>query len=172
MLKIIDGDIFESDADMIVHQVNCQGVMGSGIAKQVREKFPEIYKAYKEECTKAKAFGESLLGTNSYYNIDDNGRCIACLFAQKDYGWDKKCYTNYAALRKCLHELKYDAWTLSNHYSRPFKIAIPYLMGCCRGGGNWNIVSEMIEEELFDDSGDIEVTLYRYLERSDYKKND
>ena len=35
MLKIIDGDIFASGADIIAHQTNCQGVMGSGVAKQV-----------------------------------------------------------------------------------------------------------------------------------------
>lgn len=32
-MKIVDGDIFNCDADAILHQVNCQGVMGSGVAK-------------------------------------------------------------------------------------------------------------------------------------------
>lgn len=40
MIKHIKGDIFQSGADVILHQVNCQGVMGSGVAKQVREKYP------------------------------------------------------------------------------------------------------------------------------------
>ena len=30
MIKHIKGDILNSNTDMIVHQVNCQGVMGSG----------------------------------------------------------------------------------------------------------------------------------------------
>ena len=38
MIEHIKCDIFESGADAILHQVNCQGVMGSGIAKQVKEK--------------------------------------------------------------------------------------------------------------------------------------
>ena len=41
---------------------------------------------------------------------------------------------------------------------RPPKIAIPYLMGCHRGGGDWEIVSKMIEEEL----AGCDVTYYRY----------
>ena len=41
-MKHIYGDIFLSNADAILHQVNCQGVMGSGVAKQVREKYPIV----------------------------------------------------------------------------------------------------------------------------------
>ena len=52
MIKHIKCDIFESGADVILHQVNCQGVMGSGIAKQVREKYPEVYQHYVSECKK------------------------------------------------------------------------------------------------------------------------
>lgn len=29
MIKVVDGDIFNCDADAILHQVNCQGVMGA-----------------------------------------------------------------------------------------------------------------------------------------------
>ena len=37
MIKIIDGDLLNSEADIICHQVNCQGKMNSGVAKQIRE---------------------------------------------------------------------------------------------------------------------------------------
>lgn len=50
MIKHIKCDIFKSGADIICHQVNCQGVMGSGIAKQVREKYPVVYRDYKRMC--------------------------------------------------------------------------------------------------------------------------
>lgn len=34
MIKIINGDLFKAtDRDIILHQVNCKGVMGGGIAK-------------------------------------------------------------------------------------------------------------------------------------------
>ena len=40
------GNLLESDMDYICHQVNCQGRMASGIAKSIREKWPEVYEAY------------------------------------------------------------------------------------------------------------------------------
>lgn len=46
-IKIIDGDLFTTNAQIICHQVNCQGKMGSGVAKQVREKYPHVYEEYK-----------------------------------------------------------------------------------------------------------------------------
>lgn len=48
MIKIIDGDLFETDAKFIVHQVNCMGRMGSGVALQVKEKYPHVYEEYKK----------------------------------------------------------------------------------------------------------------------------
>ena len=32
------GNILDAQTDVIAHQVNCQGVMGAGLAKQIREK--------------------------------------------------------------------------------------------------------------------------------------
>lgn len=48
MIKHVKCDIFESDADVICHQVNWQGVMDSGVAKQVRERYPNAFEEYKE----------------------------------------------------------------------------------------------------------------------------
>lgn len=49
-MEIIEGDLFAVPARAIGHGVNCKGVMGAGIARPIREKFPEMYEAYKEEC--------------------------------------------------------------------------------------------------------------------------
>ena len=37
MIKIIDGDLFVTDAKFICHQVNCEGRMDSGVALQVKQ---------------------------------------------------------------------------------------------------------------------------------------
>ena len=47
MINYYDGDIFESKADVICHQVNCQGAFGRGMAGQVKKMFPEVEKTYK-----------------------------------------------------------------------------------------------------------------------------
>lgn len=45
-MLILNGDLFKTPFEIIAHQVNCQGVMGSGVAKQVKEKFPYVYSTY------------------------------------------------------------------------------------------------------------------------------
>ena len=77
MIKHIKCDIFESGADVICHQTNCQGVMGSGVAKQVREKYPQVYEQYKRVC----ASGERLLGRTQIVPISAT-QSIANLFGQ------------------------------------------------------------------------------------------
>ena len=44
------GNIFTSTAPAVGHGVNCQGVMGSGIAVQFRTLFPEMFRQYKALC--------------------------------------------------------------------------------------------------------------------------
>lgn len=134
MIKHIKCDIFESGADVILHQVNCQGVMGSGIAKQVREKYPEVFDAYKTLCD-IKSDKSELLGTAQFVRVGENGY-IVNLFSQENFGYDGKCYTSYNAIRECLEDV--------NNYFSHETIAIPYLMGCYRGGGDWNVVYKMI----------------------------
>lgn len=156
MIKHIKCDIFESGADVICHQVNCQGVMGSGIAKQVREKYPNVYKEYKIMCSiynpKALLGIVQFVGTDKMYNTSFLG--IFNLFGQESFGYDGKCYTDYVALYKCFEKVKEN--TMDDKYT----IAIPYLMSCHRGGGDWNIVYKMIEE-VFADS-DCEVLICEY----------
>ena len=41
-IPVIRGDILRSDTDIIVQQVNCQGVMGAGLAKQIASQYPEV----------------------------------------------------------------------------------------------------------------------------------
>lgn len=151
------GDLFESNADFIAHQVNCQGVMGSGVAKQVRTLFPRAYARYHDVCTyKTKP----LLG---HVQICDevlpNGErvYIANLFAQDRYGYGGKRYTDYDAFRSCLCELRKRAELFQVLYGKEPQIAMPYRIGCDRGGGDWNIISKIIEEEL----ASFDVTLYK-----------
>lgn len=147
MVKHIKGDIFQSNADVILHQVNCQGVMGSGIAKQVREKYPVVYKTYKELCNQDTP--KNLLGIAQPVKANDK-TIIVNIFAQENFGYDGKCYTDYDALRKGFETVRDN--------NKDDSIAIPYLMGCHRGGGDWNKVYSMIEE-IF---ADCDVTLYEY----------
>ena len=151
MIKHIKCDIFESGADVICHQVNCQGAMNSGIAKQVRERYPWVYAHYKRLCNTYRSDREKLLGFVQSTFINENTEIIN-LYTQLNYGYDSACYTNYNALKVALHYL-----AATRHKQI---IAIPYLMGCCRGGGDWNVVYKMIEEAFTD--SDCEVLICEY----------
>lgn len=50
-INIIEGgDIFKSECQTIVCPVNCQGVMGKGVALTCKKKYPQMFYKYKELC--------------------------------------------------------------------------------------------------------------------------
>lgn len=48
------GDIFESKAQVIVNTVNCKGVMGKGLALAFKQRYPEMFLIYRQECKTGK----------------------------------------------------------------------------------------------------------------------
>ena len=149
-------DIFESGADVICHQVNCQGIMGSGLAKQVRERYPSVYKEYESWCNIYKP--EELLGKSQFVPLVPisevaNGNYqqgdlmgIINIFGQLYYGYTGECYTDYEALRHAFQNLrKFCKTFLYNPV-----IAFPYKLGCARSCADWEVVKEMIEDTFFD----------------------
>ena len=146
MIKIIDGDLFDTDAKFICHQVNCMGKMGSGVALQVREKFPHVYEEYKKVAS-PKMIGKvqvvpvdpSLVGY-PFRAIPREKQLICNLFAQNKYGYDGKQYTDINALFECFGVV---AWIAQNSFAKG-KIAMPYKIGCARGGADWDEVYKII----------------------------
>ena len=54
MIKYIKENILETSAEAIVNTVNTVGVIGKGIALQLKKAFPNNYKAYSEACNNNK----------------------------------------------------------------------------------------------------------------------
>ena len=140
MIKILDGNLFDTDAEIICHQCNCQGAMGSGVAAEVKRRYPEVFKVYREAYeTKGLHLGDVIFALG----LGDKNHIIANLCAQDHYGRDKQ-YTDYDALRQCISTIK-NVVDCMIHEAR---IAFPYGMGSVRGGGDWNTVYQIIDEEL------------------------
>lgn len=161
MVTYKNGDIFKSSCNLIGHQVNCQGVMGSGIAKTIRERYPQAYNIY---MYKHKEEG-SHLGDISAATIPGSGDeimgdlHIVNMYAQDKYLPRGICHTNYDAFRKCLQKIKYiitfgGEWPLA---AKGWKIGFPDHIGCGLAGGDWNIVKQIIEDEFSGDEWDVEV---------------
>jgi O-acetyl-ADP-ribose deacetylase (regulator of RNase III) len=55
MIKWIkQGDIFQSPCEVLVNPVNCVGIMGAGLAKQFKERWPKYFADYKFRCMQKK----------------------------------------------------------------------------------------------------------------------
>lgn len=139
-MKEIKGNILDVDYGIICQQVNCQGVMGCGIAKQIRNKWPEVYKRYKMYHKN----GFLRLGKVVLVKVTNN-LLVANLCGQDRYGRDKR-YTNYLAIETCLSSL-----VQLNRMNRvpvytSLPVYIPYNMGCANAGGDWKLVSAIIEK--------------------------
>lgn len=50
MIVFKSGNLFDSECQTLVNTVNCIGVMGAGIAKQYKQKYPEMFGEYKLAC--------------------------------------------------------------------------------------------------------------------------
>jgi O-acetyl-ADP-ribose deacetylase (regulator of RNase III) len=157
------GDVLMATTDIIVHQVNCRGVMGAGLAKQIKEKYPHVFTEYKNHIAKIferergiQGFvASTLLGTISTTEIslDNSSQVIVNLFAQDDHDSTTQ-QTNYKAFYSCLLELK--NWALRKYGL--CSIAFPYKIGCGLAGGDWDIIRSMIEEVFYESLGiDIEI---------------
>ncbi|MEY8352364.1 appr-1-p processing [Lachnospiraceae bacterium 54-53] len=158
MLKYCSGDIFTSEADIICHQVNCQGVFGRGMAGLIKKMFPEVEKTYKviTKQWQEQAGGKTseLLGRVSAQPVEMDGRwfLIANLYGQDDYGKDG-VYTDYKALEQAVQEIR-DFVEVRNKRET---VAFPYKIGCGYAGGDWETVRAIIERVFEGCEGEVQI---------------
>lgn len=131
-MRIIDKNILNVDHGVIVHQVNCKKVMGAGLAKAIREKWPNVYNVYQQSDLK--------LGSILIVPIEAN-LFVCNIYGQYDFGNSYQTgitYTNYAAVETALK-------TLSESYVSKYPTYFPYKIGCGLAGGDWSIYKRLIE---------------------------
>lgn len=177
MIHYTNGNLLNAPVDYICHQVNCQGRMGSGIAKAIRDKWPIVYNNYMAkfeamrnsiielcgcftEMANSIDISEFMLGDIQIvglwedYNADEKHQSVINMFAQQHYGYDGERYTSYEAFWKCLHKIK-------ESVPKGSTIGFPDHIGCGLGGANWEVIRTMIEEVL---GQDFEVYIYKLEE--------
>ena len=143
MIKYIKGDIFTSDAEVLVNPVNTVGIMGAGLASAFRVRFPENYELYREACKR----GEVVIGKMFMTKV--NSPIIN--FPTKEH-WKNSSkleyiYSGLTDLRRVIVEERF------------FSIAIPAL-GCGLGGLDWLDVKNAIQDEL-KDMENVAISVYR-----------
>lgn len=150
MIHMCAGNLLDSNVDWVVHQVNCQGKMGSGIASQIRGRYPIVYDRYINYSDICKLGDAQLVRLSN----TTNHRGVINLFSQEYFGYDGSRYTDYEAFARGLEAIKlyHDRGVIEG------SIGFPYNIGCGLGGANWNIIYTMIKEIL----GDCEVYIYKF----------
>lgn len=169
MINYIDGDLIklakEGKFDVIVHGCNCMSSMGAGIA-------PQMAKAFGCDRFEMELWGPSIqklgnidyqtfvLGENAIWSLDDakNNRnepelTVVNAYTQYHYGRNFSGSGNipfdYNAFRICLIKI--------NNVFRGKHIGMPKI-GAGLAGGNWDLISEIIRNEM----SDCKVTIVNY----------
>lgn len=159
MIEIIEGDITKSDKDIILQQVNCRGLMGSGLARTIMNRYDNVkkeYQAFRRKALKRVKEDEKLLGMVNYVDVHD-GKIIANIFGQVDIRkgvHDKDVYTKKEALLAGIEEVKNKAEQLG------LSVAIPTYIGCGTANGDWNEIKPCIDA-IFENAT-IAVNYYHY----------
>lgn len=147
-MKIVHGDLFESEMQTLTNAVNCIGVMGAGIALGFANRFPKMLRDYEEKC----AFDEVKL--DEPYCFDEGEKKILN-FPTMYYPGEEADLDQI--LRGFDHVVDYfEEWGITS-------IAIPAL-GCGIGGLLFDDIKEPIIEYL--EEMDIPAELYAPNERA------
>jgi hypothetical protein len=143
-MEFINGNITDITFGIICHQVNCQGVMGAGVALAIRNKWPVVYTVYHE------AYGTNYLRLGRViFVMIDSGLIVANLCGQNRYG-RKGIFTEYDALHKAIHYISEVKRKIDKKMDIPIPVYFPNGMGCRLAGGDWNIVIKIIGKYIPD----------------------
>lgn len=167
MINIKKGNLLENvEQGIIVHGANAQGVMGAGFAKQFKTKFPFAFYEYQQFC-QTKELGyqtvNDVLGHCVFTQINDQLTVVSAII-QRFYGFDKKLYVDYKAVKSCFENINRYVITetelrmnnpsikrmshgIITVYDCKPEIHFP-MIGAGLAGGDWKIIEEIIEETI------------------------
>lgn len=122
VVRICGGDLFSSPAQTLVCTVNTIGVMGAGVAKVFKEKYPDMFQAYKRACRD----GHFRKYRTFFYRVSDT-RNVLCMMTKGHWKYPSKPEWVEASL----HEIarRYQEYGITS-------LALPP-PGCGNGGLLW-----------------------------------
>lgn len=133
-MKVIDieGDLFADlkQGDTIAHGCNCSGVMGAGVAKPIKDMFPDNYKRYKQLCE------DGTFRPGSLCYKKEKGIGIYNLGTQFKPGKDAHIVNVDRAVREMVRFAAFrDEWEIKT-----------VRLGCGIGGLQWDDVKLILEK--------------------------
>lgn len=136
-VRLIEGNLFETDAEIICHGCNCFNTMGKGVAKEMAKRYPE---AKRVDSLTVKG-DRSKMG--QYTLAVENGKYIANLYTQYTF-WDKNDMFSIDALRSSLQSV------LDNSIPR-LAVAVPAIgLGLANGVPEevFKVIQDVADENL------------------------
>ena len=139
-MNTIEGDLItltlEGSFDVIIHGCNCFCTMGAGVAFSIQEEFPEAYAA---DLVTIKG-DRNKLGDFSSATVIRDGHEITIINGYTQYHFHgDTVLVDYDAIRLLFSQIK-------QQFSGK-RIGYPKI-GAGLAGGDWNKISEIIQEEL------------------------
>lgn len=146
----------------IAHSCNTRNTMGAGIARQIKNRYPEAYeadnKAYNTEYDQDGQYVHwlgkfSKAEINSKFLPDGKGH-IYNMYTQANMGGDTR-QVLYEDFWRALKRVEQDLYRINvekHEYdpSAPPVLGLPYGISCGLAGGNWGIIKAMIEDIFLD----------------------
>ena len=169
-INIIKGNLLdfpthcETDPDKylginnIAHSCNCQNVMGGGIAKQIKDRYPQAFEADAGRWSNEYTDGGNWrcqIGDYSKAVIETHGTnlphdvTIYNLYTQSGYS-TKKREVNYEYFWRALKAVQEDLLFNQHELDASQVIGLPYGISCGLAGGNWKIIKAIIEDIFLD----------------------
>ena len=147
MVKIIDGNLldFPNGIDFIAHSCNTQNVMGAGIARQIKDRYPLAYEA---DCY-AMAEDEVGLGSYSFAWTDaTQSKGIYNMYTQDRIGGKRA--VDYEGFYLTLQNVANHIEWQDKHDDKISTLGLPWMISCGLAGGSWNVIFSMINDILID----------------------
>lgn len=150
----VDGDALQprgTGPRLVAHVIPDTNTVwgGNGFASQLRRRFPDVWVRFRGEMTAMQR--HPTLGEVFVAPIGD-GISVAHMVAQRGIGASANQRLRYSALAECLTEVRKMANDLGASVHMP-------RVGTGHGGASWDVVKELIAEELVDKG--VATTVYR-----------
>jgi O-acetyl-ADP-ribose deacetylase (regulator of RNase III) len=162
-MKTIKGDLIklaeDGEFDIIIQGCNCFHTMGSGIAGQLATKYPEVLEADKETI-----YGERVkLGSWSHATINTQNHKfnVVNAYTQHFFGLVGKDVFEYEAFEVFLNTFSQFLSMYSKEFDKSISIGFP-MIGAGLAGGDWRMISMMIEQFAKDVEPYADVTIVEY----------
>lgn len=152
MLHTISGDVTTlSGSFVLCQQVNCQGVMGAGLALAIRKKWPQVYSDYLKFHQSAPD-NKQLLGHIQTTTIHKQ-QFICNIFGQYQYGY-RGHFTDETALLSALKVI------FKHAASSNLPVFIPDRIGSGLAGGDYNKIQSGIHTLCSQTHADVYLVKY------------